>query len=295
MTCVIEPEIRQFEASDGYVHRYRDWAPAAGLLRGHVVALHGIQSHSGWYEYSSRELANSGYAVHFLDRRGSGLNQSERGHAASADRLIRDVAEFLQYVRHVHLFSAADRPLILMSVSWGGKLATVTAAKHPELVDALALLYPGLVARIDVRWTKKLRIGIAALTGKLRHVVDIPLNDPALFTSQPKWQAFIRDDPLALKQATISFLLAHRSLSRQAIRAVRLVCCPVLLMLSGQDRIVHNEAVKNCLRSLSPELYTIFEYAQAQHTLEFEPNRHQFLADLKDWLDGVCYLPPHAI
>ena len=52
--------------------------PANGI-KAHIVALHGIQSHSGWYTWSSRKLAEAGFAVHFTDRRGSGLNWQARG------------------------------------------------------------------------------------------------------------------------------------------------------------------------------------------------------------------------
>ena len=58
-----------------------------GTPRGYVVALHGIQSHSGWYEYSSGRMCEAGFEVRFLDRRGSGENTEDRGHAVHPDRL----------------------------------------------------------------------------------------------------------------------------------------------------------------------------------------------------------------
>ncbi len=44
-----------------------------------VVYLHGIVSHGGWYESSCAYLAANGFQVHFLERRGSGLNTVSRG------------------------------------------------------------------------------------------------------------------------------------------------------------------------------------------------------------------------
>ena len=90
--------IETFTASDGYPLRYRHYAPS-GTLRGRVVCLHGIQSHGGWYEYSCRRLADAGYNVSFLDRRGSGLNHAARGDAPSFRRLIDDVADFARTLR----------------------------------------------------------------------------------------------------------------------------------------------------------------------------------------------------
>ena len=42
------PEVRTFEASDGYPLRVAVW-PAVQPTRGQVVVLHGVQSHGGWY------------------------------------------------------------------------------------------------------------------------------------------------------------------------------------------------------------------------------------------------------
>ncbi len=46
-----------------------------------VVMLHGIQSHSGWYEGSGEHLAQAGVSVLAPDRRGSGMNGEARGDA----------------------------------------------------------------------------------------------------------------------------------------------------------------------------------------------------------------------
>src|SRR3954465_9514718 len=110
--------IGEFTASDGYRHFYRRW-PAGGNPRGCVVALHGIQSHTGWYQYSSQRLAEAGWDVWFLDRRGSGMNERDRGHAPGADRLLQDVREFSTLARGN---TAGELPLVLMGISWGGKL-----------------------------------------------------------------------------------------------------------------------------------------------------------------------------
>ena len=82
-------------AGDGYRWRFRRY-PAAGPPRAHVVCVHGIQSHAGWYEHSCTQLARAGFAVDFIDRRGSGMNEADRGDAPGFRRLLDDVAEFLK-------------------------------------------------------------------------------------------------------------------------------------------------------------------------------------------------------
>ena len=280
-----DPEIRSFQASDGYEHRYRFWATDGEPLAD-VVALHGIQSHSGWYDYSSRCLAHAGFAVHFLDRRGSGLNACQRGHTPGSKRLVQDVVEFLRFVCRTGPDAPARdrRPLVLMAVSWGGRLAVVVAAEFPRLIDRLVLMYPGIRTKIDVSTAEKLRILWAAVTGRFGRRVPIPLDEPALFTADPDWQDFIRNDPLALHCVTVSFLLAHRKLSRLAERGIGRIRCPVLLMLAGRDRIVDNVATRRLIERVPADRRTVFEYPDAHHTLEFEPNREQIFSDLIQWL-----------
>jgi len=279
----VRPEIRRFSASDGYPLHYRYWP--ASQPTADVVALHGIQSHSGWYEYSSERLAWAGFRVHFLDRRGSGLNQKLRGHTPNARRLVDDVVEFVRLLQEE---GSNRRPLVLLSVSWGGKLAAVLGARNDLPWDAVVLLYPGLVPKVDVPLRQKLVVAWHAFRGDLHRLVPVPLDDPRLFTGQPRWQEFIRRDPLALREVSVSFLLAHRRLSREALRAFPKIRRPVLLMLAGQDQIVDNRATRRLAARLPTNLVTVIEYPDARHTLEFEPNREQIFDELVDWLQQTC-------
>ena len=74
---------------DGYSAYARDW-PVCDPV-GAVLYLHGIQLHSGWYEESARRLQQAGFAVLQPDRRGSGRNQMDRGHAESQQHLINGI------------------------------------------------------------------------------------------------------------------------------------------------------------------------------------------------------------
>jgi len=272
-----DPVIRTHVASDGYRWQYRHYDPP-GPPRGRVVCVHGIQSHGGWYDHSCRRLAGAGFAVSFLDRRGAGLNEQDRGDAPSFRRLIDDIAEFLQ--------SQAQglQPVFLVAISWGGKLAAALQRRHPGLVDGLALLCPGFRARVRPPFRDRLGIVWAYLTAR-RKLFPVPLNDPELFTASPQWQQFIRDDPLAVRQATARFL-AHSARLDGYLRFVPVhVTVPVLLLLAGQDRIIDNARTRRFVESFTAPDKTIIEYPEAHHTLEFEPRPHRYLDDLIGWLE----------
>ncbi len=180
------PDIRSFVASDGYPLHIAVW-PAQIEPRGHVMVLHGVQSHGGWYHRLGRTLASAGYITSFPDRRGSGANQRDRGHTPSARRLIRDLVEWLLAVRREN----PGLPTALAGISWGGKLAVVVASRHPELVDGIALICPGLHPRVGVSGKERLAIAWALFTNR-RKTFPIPLSDPALFTDNPRGSSFHR-------------------------------------------------------------------------------------------------------
>ena len=216
------------------------------------------------------------------------MNEQNRGHAPHADRLVNDVVHALNDV-HADQSAAGTRvPVVLLGVSWGGKLATAVAARRPELVDALALLYPGIRAKVRPNLLQKrlLRLGMA--TGKHRKRVRIPLDDPALFTADEGWQERIRQDPLAIHQACVSFLNASVDLDRELAKPPQTIQCPGLLMLAGGDQIIDNRQTLRFFGDLPLSRARIETYRNAAHTLEFEPDRDEIFSDLVNWMNRVC-------
>ena len=272
-------ELSLFRASDGYrfySHRFQSAGPPVARL----VVLHGIRSHAGWYERSCRTLAESGYDVHFLDRRGSGWNTARRGDCPSFHRLIDDVAEYILELR----CTRAGLPLFVAGISWGGKLAVALASKYPTLLGGIALLCPGLKPAIQPPLATRFQI---ALAGKLRPTkrFPIPLNDPELFTASPDWRRFIDRDRYGLREATARFLFNSFRFDRFLRRAYAKVTCPVLLMLAGRDRILDNAATRKLMAEFTrSRSIAIIDYPGAEHTLEFESPGHPWLGDLLGWL-----------
>lgn len=277
---MIEPRAERFEASDHYpIHVLRWSPPETPKLR--AVILHGVQSHAGWYHNLGRRLAEAGIETLFPDRRGSGSNRQDRGHAPSSRRLLADLSEFLEKLKT----ETPSTPLALAGISWGAKLAVLSAAQRPDLVDALALICPGLHPRVAVPLRERLAIALAFLSGRgASTTFPIPLSDPALFTDQPEGQKFISSDPLGLRVATASLLAASVFIDRAVARSARKVLQPTLLMLSGQDRIVDNARTLQYFERLASSRKTLIEYPEGHHTLEFDPDPDRYALDLAAWL-----------
>src|SRR5687768_9572907 len=112
--------IEYYTATDGRRLALRRYVPSSEA-RAHVVVLHGIISHSGWYDTSCSALSERGFDVHALDRRGSGLNGDSPGDVDSLQTWVEDVIAYLEGLRK------SGRPIFLLGISWGGKLAPAVA------------------------------------------------------------------------------------------------------------------------------------------------------------------------
>lgn len=282
--------VRSLISSDGVLLHFRHY-PAVGELRGIVVCLHGIQSHSRWYEYSSRRMSKAGYEVYFADRRGSGLNGKLRGHADHGLRLLNDVRQLVRFARREHPADSSNvcspLPVTLLGLSWGGKIAAAFAAKYPNEIDRLALLYPGITPKLRPTMWQRFMLGFAR-SHDLRHKsIAIPLTDPSLFTHNEDRQAAIVNDPLALHRVTSGFINAGLDLDRFIAEGRSQMTHPVLVMLSGKDQIIDNTMTRRFVNSLPTNRLSLINYSEACHTLEFEPNREAIFNDLIAWLSKL--------
>ena len=272
-------DIQAVTMPDGYRLHARVWTPDEPP-RGRILCLHGIISHAGWYELSCRHLASAGYEVHFVDRRGSGLNPQRRGDVDRFETWLADVEHYASQL-------PGDAPRLLAGISWGGKLAAAIARHRSELFAGVALITPGVAAqtkasllqRRALRWAGRLRLDERRVT--------IPLQDPALFTSVPTWQQYIATDPLTLRQITIRFALADLALDRYVADAAPQIRTPTLVMLAGRDRIIDNPGVRRFFEQIAAADKHLIEYPTAAHTLEYEPDPQPYLRDLTNWADQI--------
>ena len=273
-----QPQIEHMHHSDGYPAHVRWWRP--NKPRGAVLYFHGIQSHGDWYEGSGAALAEAGFTVLMPDRRGSGLNQQDRGHAPSAKRLIDDARELLATLAD----ECGGAPAHLVGVSWGGKLCLALAGEAPEQVGSISLVAPGLFPKVDLSSMEKFRVALSLVADREK-LYDIPLNDPRLFTANPDRIRFVEQNTLKLTQVTASFLVASRRLNRLAPRFGQSAYRgPIHLLLAGHDKIIDNDRTAAWLRRLSAHTRDITLYPDAHHTLEFEPSPMQFFNDLCRWI-----------
>ena len=271
--------IATYAAPDGQTLAYRAYraGPAADTA---LVYIHGIESHGVWFALAADGLRRKGYDVFLLDRRGSGLNRENRGlvsgDATGTDQLLGDLDAFLQDL------DGRYRRVVLVGLSWGGKLALAEALTGAKKPDGLILITPGLVPSVGYGPFETAQIATAALA-QPQAAFRTPI-EPEMFTTTPVWLAFIKDDPLRLRTVTARFLMATRGLDRINARAAADRQTPSLLVLAGQDRIVDNAGAR-LLMARGPGDLAILTYPDETHSVQLD-DVDRLVADMSAWLEG---------
>lgn len=248
-----------------------------------VLLLHGVTGHARTWDEEARALADR-YRVLALDQRGHGDSDPAPDGDYSTDALVGDIAAVVR--------TLALKPLRLVGLSLGGRVAIAFAARCPEAVERLVVvdigpeLAPAGVGRVGM-----------AMAGS-----------PERFASMEAAVAHVRAANPRYQEAALRHRVAHavRPLPdggytwkydraiRDAVRTGRwrdgvdlwplwkTVACPILLVRGADSDILTADIAGRMLAS-QPRARLV-EVAGAGHTVPGD-RPTDFLAVLREFLD----------
>jgi len=111
---------------------YRSWMPE-GRPKGVLIIVHGLNSHSGYYQDFAVQLRVSGFQVYAMDLQGRGQSQGERYYTADYNDVLSDI-DALVLIASAALPSA---PVFLFGHSAGGVFAAAYAAQKQYKLKGL--------------------------------------------------------------------------------------------------------------------------------------------------------------
>jgi acylglycerol lipase len=272
-----DAESRAIRASDGVELHYLRWCSGHSPPWAVVVFLHGIASHGGWFAETAVDLDTQGVAVYAPDRRGSGRSGGPRGHLNRYERALDDLDEVLRLVAAEH----PGTPVFLAASSWAAKLGVVYAGLRPGPLAGL-LLGPGLLPTVSLSRARQLVVVAGHLVAPTARLA-IPLT-PELYTTNPRYLDAIRADRLRLLTATTRFFWETARLDRRRRHAADGLGLPLLLLQGEDDAMMDVAGTRDWFSRLGAEDKTYRAYPGAGHTLDFEPDRRRYLADMVGWL-----------
>ena len=252
--------------------------------RAAFIYLHGIESHSGWFDEAAERIAARGHPVFSIDRRGSGINRENRGyvsgHVERGTSLVEDIHDA------VGIAKASGRidEIYLIGLSWGGKYAMAYDAIHPDEVDGMILVTPGMKPKVDLTLFEKAAVFTdVVFAPKRQHRIPI---EPEMFTTDPEQLGLIRNDPLKLHTASAGFMWQSLRMDKMVERMDDGKHPPMLVFLAGKDRIIDNQATREFVTRNPNRSVKIIEYPDQTHSIQLDaPDR--LARDIVRWIDTL--------
>jgi alpha-beta hydrolase superfamily lysophospholipase len=264
--------------ADGARLPMRSWLPAAPP-RAAILAVHGLNDHSGGFEGTGAFLAARGFAVYAFDQRGFG-RAPQRGIWAGGDRLADDARQVALLLRLRH----PGVPLHGLGESMGAAVLLHALARHaPGWIDAVALSAPAVWSRGEMRRYQRLPLNVLAhsfrglkLSGRITG--RSPSDDPAVLRA-------LREDPLVIRRTRVDVLFGLADLM-DAVTSERIEAAgPTLVLYGAHDEIVPPAPMCAWLEALRPARSQTALYPSGWHLLTRDLDAVRVLEDLAAWFE----------
>jgi len=265
----------QYRTRDGKLLSFRKWSGDRDI----IVYLHGIESNSGWFSPFASRLNENGFTLYGIDRRGSGLNEGERGDIRDYNVFLDDIEDNLNFIKAQNI----GKKIYLMGICWGGLLAVNYIAKRRAVADGLILLSPAIYRKVNLNFYTK---AIAKMCYFVYPKISfkIPIKD-RMFTSNKRYLDFIRKDTMRLRVLTAAFFSEILRMEKELSPINHKINVPVLVLLAGHDEIVDNDRVKEWLGRLKTNDKTIKLFSDFYHIMPFEENADPLIDFITDWIN----------
>ncbi len=247
----------------------------------HLLISHGFGEHRGWYDHVARAFSERGISTYTFDHFHHGLSSGRPADAPHYGVLTEGLRLALEQGAAPRV--PAGEPLALLGHSNGGLTALRALPGLPAgALTAVVLSNPllGLPARNGL-WGQ----AVARLIGLLAPAMMLPFpNRPAWLTSDPNvWPGYARD-PLRFRAVSVRFFLAMARAAREARRTADCRGLPLLLLCSGEDRVVDSAATLNWYEALDCPGKELISYPGLRHEILNETHWAGVVDDVAAWL-----------
>ena len=266
------------ETSDGLALHYRAWLPPAA--RGVLLIVHGLAEHSGRYAHVGPRFAGAGYAAYALDHRGHGLSPGRRVHVGRFAEYLDDVDALAAVVRARH----PALPLVLVGHSQGGLVVLGSALERPRGLAGAIVSSPLLGVHPATRASPVLIAAARLLSVVWPSILISNHVDASRLSRDPAVGRAYLADPLVSHRVSPRWFTAVSGAIARVQQDAPSLSVPLLLMISGADRIVDPEASVR-FASLAPaQLVDLVRWDGFYHEMFNEPDRETVFRRMEAWL-----------
>ncbi len=281
--------------TDGFDLFYRHWK-VSGECQSAILCVHGGGRNSEYFERLGEALARDGIEVYAPDLRGFGNSVEKglsRGDTSNFRRHLQDLDEAVSYVRG----KLPGRKVFMLGHSYGGNYAIWYAANHPDTLDGVVLMAPGVVTTLKP--TPALLVkGLFSLLFAPTTLLDADSMWPECVRNSEEVK-FYNENPL---DTPLSARFAIRGLTpflNKTIENAMRVTTPTLIVHGGADVLALPVGAQKLLDALAAKDKILKTLADADHFFyhvifpksfvksSFQDNNEQrqaVIATVSDWI-----------
>ncbi|MGG7056053.1 lysophospholipase [Nitrosomonas sp. ANs5] len=269
--AIMEPRLLddRYITPDGTQLPLRYWSPEQDEPEAVLIALHGFNDYSQFFEAPGKFLKDHGIVSYAYDQRGFGASAS-RGLWSGIDAYAEDLNQFIDLVRSEH----RGLPVYLLGESMGGAVAIAAMARNQTTaVDGLILAAPAVWARETMPWYQRTLLWLLAhtipwmtLTGQGLGVVASDNIDMLIELGR---------DPLVIKATRVEAIHGLTNLMDEASSNARNIPVNTLMLYGEKDEIIPPKPMYRFLREFADH------NAAAKTIALYENGYHMLLRDLQ--------------
>ena len=272
-----------FWTRDGIALSYRSWLPENIPPQTVIVALHGFNDYSAFFDKPASFLTTHGIASYAYDQRGFGAN-GFRGRWFETDRYRMDAADFTRAVAALH----PGAPVYLLGESMGGAVAMTLVARHDTpWITGTILSAPAVWSRQTMPFYQRMPLWLSAHT-----LPALPVSGRGLkIKPSDNIEMLIQlgRDPLVIKGTRVDAISGLVDLMDEAMSAAPKLNGRTLILYGGRDEIIRGGPTRTMLNRLpaaDSSVRKLAVYPGGYHMLLRDLDALTVWKDIAHWLEN---------
>lgn len=253
----------------------RTWLPDQ-TPKGVIVIVHGLNSHSGYYQWVAEQLTAQSCAVYALDLEGHGQSGGERFYVQSIYDYVDDVDKLVDIAKAAH----QGLPIFVLGHSAGGVVSCLYALEHQEKIN-------GLICESFAYQLPAPDFALAVLKGLSHlapHLHTIKLKNED-FSRNPAVVQFMNNDPLIAHESQPTKTMEQLVLADERLKKdFSLITLPVLILHGTNDNAAKYSGSQFFYDHAGASDKTIKLYEGHYHDLLNDVDKEKVMSDIGEWL-----------
>lgn len=255
---------------------YRNWKNGLSP-KGIIIIIHGLNSHSGYYENFGIQMNENNYEVYAIDLRGRGHSDGERYYIPDYRGVLEDINQLSDIAKSAN----PALPVFLLGHSAGGVFASVYAIDHQYKLK-------GLISESFAFQVPAPGFALAAIKF-LGHIIPhtriVKLNNEDFSRNKSIVEA-MNNDPLIANEKqparTMQQLLLAAEYLKKEMPEIKL---PLLILHGAADKATKFSGSKYFMEHASSTDKELKLYEGHYHDLLNDTNNEIVISDIVRWLN----------